>query len=170
MVPTRGAYGRPVTDDLRLRPVREDDLVEFFVHQLDPEASRMAAFGAEDPTDRRAFAAHWVRILTGPENLSRTVTVDGAVVGHVLAFPSGDDIEVSYWIDRAHWGRGYATRALTALLREVTRRPLYARTATDNAASLTVLRRCGFVVRSTERAYAPGRGHEIDEYVLELPA
>ncbi|MBQ1051051.1 GNAT family N-acetyltransferase [Micromonospora sp. C51] len=158
-----------MTDDLRLRPVREDDLVEFFVHQLDPEANRMAAFGAEDPTDRRAFAAHWVRILTGPENLARTVTVDDTVVGHVLAFPVDDAFEVSYWIDRPHWGRGYATRALATLLREVTRRPLFARTATDNAASLTVLRRCGFVVRGTDRAYAPGRGHEIDEYVLELP-
>ncbi|WP_346776050.1 GNAT family N-acetyltransferase [Micromonospora sp. HNM0581] len=159
-----------MTDDLRIRPVREDDLVEFFVHQLDPTASWMAAFGAEDPTDRRAFAAHWVRILTGGENLARTVTVDGAVVGHVLAFPVGETIEVSYWIDPACWGRGYATRALAALLREVTRRPLFARTATDNAGSLTVLRRCGFVVRETGRGYAPGRGHEIDEYVLELPA
>ncbi|NGM11184.1 GNAT family N-acetyltransferase [Verrucosispora sp. WMMA2044] len=159
-----------MTHDLRLRPVREDDLVEFFTHQLDPEASRMAAFGAADPTDRRAFAAHWVRILTGPDNLARTVTVDGTVVGHVLAFPVGDEFEVSYWIDRAHWGRGYATRALTALLREVTRRPLFARTVTDNAASLAVLRRCGFVVRGTDRAYAPGRGHDVDEYVLELPA
>ncbi|MBX7267835.1 GNAT family N-acetyltransferase [Micromonospora sp. Llam7] len=158
-----------MTDDLRLRPVGEDDLVEFFAHQLDPEANRMAAFGAADPTDRRAFAAHWVRILTDPENLARTVTVDGTVVGHVLAFPVGDRTEVSYWIDRARWGRGYATRALAALLREVARRPLHARAATDNAASLAVLRRCGFVVRGTDRGYAPGRGHEVEEYVLELP-
>nr|WP_230416612.1 GNAT family N-acetyltransferase [Micromonospora tarapacensis] len=154
---------------MRLRPVGEDDLVEFFAHQLDPEANRMAAFGAADPTDRRAFAAHWVRILTDPENLARTVTVDGTVVGHVLAFPVGDRTEVSYWIDRARWGRGYATRALAALLREVARRPLHARAATDNAASLAVLRRCGFVVRGTDRGYAPGRGHEVEEYVLELP-
>jgi RimJ/RimL family protein N-acetyltransferase len=159
-----------VTDDLRLRPVGEDDLLEFFAHQLDPEANRMAAFGASDPADRRAFAAHWVRILTDPAIVARTVTVDGTVVGHVLAFPAGDRTEVSYWIDRAYWGRGHATGALAALLREVRHRPLFARAATDNAASLAVLRRCGFVVRGTDRAYAPGRGHDIDEYVLELPA
>ncbi|MDG4798412.1 GNAT family protein [Micromonospora sp. WMMD1082] len=158
-----------MTDDLRLRPVGEDDLLEFFAHQLDPEANRIAAFGAPDPTDRRAFAAHWVRILTDPQIVARTVTVDGTVVGHVLAFPVGDRTEVSYWIDRARWGRGYATRALAALLREVPRRPLYARAATDNVASLAVLRRCGFVVRGTDRGYAPGRGHVVDEYVLELP-
>lgn len=163
------AYGRPVPDDLRLRPVGEDDLVEFFAQQLDPEANRMAAFGAPDPTDRRAFAAHWVRILTDPRIVARTVTVDDEVVGHVLAFPVGDRTEVGYWIDRSRWSRGYATRALAALLREVTHRPLYARTATDNAASLAVLRKCGFVVRDTDRAYAPARGHDVDEYVLELP-
>lgn len=159
-----------MSDDLRLRAVAEDDLPEFYAHQLDAEASRMAAFGAADPADPRAFAAHWVRILTGPQNVARTVTVDGVVVGHVLAFPADGRTEVSYWIDPARWGRGYATRALAALLREVTRRPLYARAVTDNVASLTVLRRCGFVVRSTERAYAPGRGEEVDEYLLELPA
>ena len=159
----------PVTDDLRLRPVGEDDLPEFYAHQLDPEANRMAAFGAPDPTDRRAFAAHWVRILTDPEIVSRTVTVDGEVIGHVLTFPADGRTEVSYWIDRSRWGRGYGTHALGALLREVTRRPLYARAAADNVASLAVLRRCGFLVRGTDRAYAPGRGHEVDEYVLELP-
>ncbi|GIJ27077.1 N-acetyltransferase [Micromonospora qiuiae] len=158
-----------MTDDLRLRPVGEDDLPEFFAHQLDPVANRMAAFGAPDPTDRRAFAAHWARILTDPQIVARTVTVDGEVVGHVLAFPAAGRTEVSYWIDRSRWGRGYASRSLAALLREVTRRPLYARTAVDNAASLAVLHRCGFVVRGTDRAYAPGRGHEIDEYLLELP-
>ncbi|RIV37724.1 GNAT family N-acetyltransferase [Micromonospora radicis] len=159
-----------MSDDLRLRAVSEDDLPEFYTHQLDPEANRMAAFGPTDPADPRAFAAHWVRILTGPHNVARTVTVDGAVVGYVLAFPADGRTEVSYWIDRQRWGRGYATRALTALLSEVIRRPLHARAATDNVASLAVLRHCGFVVRGTDRAYAPARGHEVDEYVLELPA
>lgn len=144
--------------------------MEFYVHQLDPEANRMAAFGAVDPADPRGFAAHWVRILTDPAIVARTVTVDDVVVGHVLAFPVGERTEVSYWIDRTRWGRGYATRALAALVREVRHRPLVARAATDNTASLAVLRRCGFVVRGTDRAYAPGRGHEVDEYVLELPA
>ncbi|QOC92538.1 GNAT family N-acetyltransferase [Micromonospora craniellae] len=159
-----------MTDDLRLRPVAEDDLPEFFAHQLDPEANRMAAFGARDPGDRRAFAAHWVRILADPDIVARTVTVDGAVVGYVLAFPAAGRTEVSYWIDPARWGRGHATRALVALLGEVTRRPLYARTAVDNVASLAVLRRSGFAIRDTDRGYAPGRGHDVDEYVLELPA
>jgi RimJ/RimL family protein N-acetyltransferase len=159
-----------MTDDLRLRPVGEDDLPEFYAHQLDLEANRMAAFGPADPADPRVFAARWVRILTDPDIVARTATVGDTVVGYVLAFPVGDRTEVSYWIDPARWGRGHATRALGALLEEVTRRPLHARAAVDNAGSLTVLRRCGFVVRGTDRGYAPARDQEVDEYVLELPA
>ncbi|WBB69609.1 GNAT family N-acetyltransferase [Micromonospora sp. WMMD812] len=156
--------------DLRLRPVRDDDLPEFYRHQRDPVAVRMAAFTAEDPDDRAEFAAHWQRVRSDPKIVTRTVTVDGAVVGYVAAFPVGERTEVSYWIDRAHWGRGHATAALDALLRELPQRPVHARAAKDNLGSLAVLRKCGFVVRGEDRGYAPGRGQEVEEYVLELPA
>ncbi|MET8234596.1 GNAT family N-acetyltransferase [Micromonospora sp. NPDC005298] len=158
-----------MTSDLRLRPVREDDLVEFFLYQQDPEATRMAAFVAEDPTDRREFARHWARVLTNPANLVRTVEVDGDVVGYVSAFPVGDQTEVSYWIDPQRWGRGHATAALAALLRELPR-PVRARAAKDNAASLAVLRKCGFVVVGEDSGYANGRGEDVQEWLLELPA
>jgi hypothetical protein len=45
----------PLTDSVLLRDVEEDDLPVFFEHQLDPEATRMAAFSARD---RKAFLAH----------------------------------------------------------------------------------------------------------------
>ncbi|MFI6263116.1 GNAT family N-acetyltransferase [Micromonospora sp. NPDC051006] len=159
-----------MTADLRLRPVRDDDLPEFYRNQLDPEAIRMAAFTPDDPADRQAFADHWQRVRTDPAMVSRTVTVDGQVVGYVLAFPVGERTEVSYWIDRRQWGRGYATRALGALLAELPQRPLHARAAKDNLGSLAVLRKCGFVIRGEDHAYAAGRGHDVQEYVLELPA
>jgi RimJ/RimL family protein N-acetyltransferase len=159
-----------VTAEVRLRPVRDSDLPEFFRHQLDPQAAWMAAFGAGDPEDRGAFDAHWHRIRTDPGLLARTVTVADRVVGHVLAFPVADRTEVSYWIDPTRWGRGYATAALTALLRELPRRPLHARAATDNPASLAVLGRCGFVIRGRDRGYSPYRRVEVEEYVLELTA
>jgi len=53
---------------------------------------------------------------------------------------------VGYWIARAHWGRGLATRALTLLLGEVAIRPLHARVARTNVASIRVLERCGFTI------------------------
>ncbi|WP_433651626.1 GNAT family N-acetyltransferase [Micromonospora zamorensis] len=158
-----------MTSDLRLRPVLEDDLVEFFLFQQDPQANRMAAFVAKDPSDRREFARHWARVLTNPANRVRTVEVDGEVVGYVSAFPVGDQTEVSYWIDRERWSRGHATAALAALLRELPR-PVHARAAKDNAASLAVLRKCGFVVVGEDSGYANGRGEDVEEWLLELPA
>jgi RimJ/RimL family protein N-acetyltransferase len=44
--------------------------------------------------------------------------------------------EVTYWIDRACWGQGIATRALGLLLEEISVRPIRARAASDNVGSL----------------------------------
>jgi GNAT superfamily N-acetyltransferase len=57
-----------------------------------------------------------------------------------------DQDHVGYWIDRAYWGRGIASRVLHLLLQEVAKRPLVATAATSNRASLRVLQKCGFVV------------------------
>jgi RimJ/RimL family protein N-acetyltransferase len=159
-----------VTSEVRLRPVRDDDLPAFFVHEQDPQANWMAAFGPEDPADRDAFDAHWARIRADECIVPRTVIVDGEVVGRVIAFPVAGQTEVSYWIDPARWGRGHATAALAALLHELPQRPVHARAAKDNPASLAVLRKCGFVVVGEDSGYADGRGAEVAEYVLELAA
>ncbi len=161
---------RAVTADVSLRPVRDDDLPHFFAHEQDPEAAWMAAFGPADPTDRAVFDAHWARIRADPTVVNRTVVADGAVVGHVAAFPVDGHTEVSYWIDPRRWGRGHATAALTALLRELPHRPLRARAAKDNRASLAVLRKCGFVIVGEDSGFADGRGVEVEEWLLELPA
>lgn len=161
---------RRVTSDVRLRPVRDADLPEFFAHQQDPQANWMAAFGPADPADRAAFDAHWARIRADPRIVNRTAVAGGEVVGHVAAFPVDDRTEVSYWIDPRRWGRGHATAALAALLRELPQRPVHARAAKDNRASLAVLRKCGFVVVGEDSGYANGRGAEVEEWVLELPA
>ncbi len=46
-----------------LREVQAEALPLFFEHQQDPEANYVAAFTAKDPTDQRAFMAHWTRIF-----------------------------------------------------------------------------------------------------------
>jgi RimJ/RimL family protein N-acetyltransferase len=76
--------------------------------------------------------------------------------------------EVSYWLDKAYWGRGIATSALSAFLLLIQERPVYARVATDNAASLRVLEKCGFVRIGTNRDFANARGQEIEEVLLQL--
>ncbi|TLS42582.1 GNAT family N-acetyltransferase [Streptomyces montanus] len=151
-----------------LRKVHDSDLPVFFRLMNDPDSLRMAAFTAKDPADRDAFDAHWARIRSSPDVVQRTVLVDGDVVGNAAVYGDPGEREVTYWIDRAYWGRGIATRALRALLAEVPERPLRARAAADNAGSRRVLEKCGFRVTGHERGYANARGAEIDEVVLTL--
>lgn len=154
--------------DIVLRAVRDGDLPVFFRHMSDPESNRMAAFTSEDPTDRAAFDAHWARIRAS-DAVIRTVVADGIVVGHTAVYGPPQEREVTYVVDRAHWGRGIATSALRALLEEVPVRPLHARAAADNTGSIRVLEKCGFVVTGRDRGFANARGEETDEVLLTLP-
>ncbi|MER7488520.1 GNAT family N-acetyltransferase [Streptomyces sp. NPDC126497] len=154
--------------DITLRPVHDSDLPVFYRQLNDPEALRMAAFTPEDPADRDRFDAHWAHLRDSPESVVRTVLGDGDVVGHASVYGEAGEREVTYWVDRTHWGRGIATAALRALLAEVGERPLYARVAADNAGSRRVLERCGFELSGRATAYAPARGAEVDELVLAL--
>ena len=155
--------------DVVLREVHDSDLPVFFRQMNDPEALRMAAFTPKDPADRDAFDAHWKRIRAS-EDVLRTVLVDGDVVGSAAVYGEPGEREVTYWIDRAHWGRGIATAALRELVAQVPERPLYARAAADNAGSLRVLQKCGFRVTARASGFANARGAEIDEFVLALDA
>jgi RimJ/RimL family protein N-acetyltransferase len=156
--------------DILLREVTEDDVAIFFVQQQDSAANWMAAFTAKDPTDWAAFAAKWAKIFSDRTSMAKTIVWDGCVAGNVGSFiaPWSGQREVTYWVGRDFWGRGVATRALTAFVGELVERPLYARTAEDNLASLRVLEKCGFVVIGREKGFANARGTEIEEVVLEL--
>ncbi|WUJ19746.1 GNAT family N-acetyltransferase [Streptomyces sp. NBC_00390] len=152
---------------ITLREVHDTDLPVFFRHMNDPESNRIAAFTSEDPSDRAAFEAHWARIRAS-EDVIRTVLADGVVVGHTAVYGPPDFREVTYFIDRAYWGRGVATAALSGLLDVVPTRPLHARAAADNKGSVRVLEKCGFTVTGHDRGFANARGEEIDELVLTL--
>jgi RimJ/RimL family protein N-acetyltransferase len=90
------------------------------------------------------------------------------VAGNIVCFPREGKREVGYWLGQAYWGRGIATAALAALLREVTERPLYARVARTNVGSIRVLEKCGFTTIGSETHADEATGEEIDEALLEL--
>jgi RimJ/RimL family protein N-acetyltransferase len=151
-----------------LRPVHKSDLDALFRQWSDPESVRMAAFTPEDPDDRQRFDAHMVRVMKSPENTLRAITWEGELVGSISSFVVEGQTELTYWIDRAVWGRGIASRALSLFLEVVRIRPLYARAASDNAGSLRVLEKTGFRIIDTEVSFAPARGAEIEETILQL--
>jgi len=130
----------------------------------------MAAFGGADLDSPDSFQVHWERMLGDRAVLARTVLWNGRIVGAVLQFPLFQKPSVAYSIDRGFWGRGIATRALSAFLKECPVRPLYARVATDNLASQRVLEKCGFTISGSGRGFARFRGAEIEELVYRLLA
>ena len=101
---------------VELRAVEDADLDGLFDQMRDPEAVWMAAFTARDPNDRTAFDAHMARVRSAPDTTLRAVTYDGHLVGSIGSFVVEGHTEVTYWIDRAAWGRGIASRALALFL------------------------------------------------------
>lgn len=151
-----------------LHPVEAADLDAIFEQMRDPESVRMAAFTAEDPSDRGAFDAHIAKIMSMDDVTFQAILCDSQLVGTIGRFLSEGVTEVTYWIDRSRWGQGIATRALDLLLAEIPVRPIRARVASDNVASLKVLQKAGFRPIGTEVSFASGRAADIEETILEL--
>jgi RimJ/RimL family protein N-acetyltransferase len=157
----------PSAGGVTLRDVEENDLAIFFEFQKEPEANQMAAFTALDPTDREAFLNKWrSKILGDASVIKKTILFEGRVAGNVMSYALSGKREVCYWIGKEFWGKGIATSALTQFLDSLQERPLHARAAKDNVASLRVLEKCGFARTGVDRGFANGRGVEIDEVVL----
>jgi len=129
--------------DIRLRPVEAADLPTLYRHQHDPDANRMAV---ANPRDAEAFHAHWATVLADPTAISKAILADDVLVGRIGCFKTDGLDAVGYWIGREFWGRGFAKRAIALLLEDVPIRPLHARAAKSNVASIRVLQRCGFAV------------------------
>ena len=159
-----------MTSDVLLRDVTEADLPIFFEQQRDPAANQMAAFTAKDPADREAFTAKWAKILGDDTVTKKAILVNGQVAGSVSSFVAhwSGQLELTYWLGREYWGRGIATKALTAFLGHLKARPVYARAAKDNIASIRVLAKCGFTISGHDKGFANARGEEVEEVVLRL--
>ena len=115
-------------ESIRLRPVQPADLPHMYDMQLDPESNRMAV---TIPRTVEAFGSHWAKILDDPGITARAILVGEALVGNISCFPMDGQDHVGYWIDRAYWGLGIASRVLHLLLEEVVTRPLVASAATS---------------------------------------
>jgi RimJ/RimL family protein N-acetyltransferase len=150
--------------NVSLRDVQESDLAILYAHQLDPEATRMAAFPSRDWD---AFRAHWAKIRTSLTGTIQTVVCDGSVAGNIGCWEDSGEKLIGYWIGREYWGKGVATAALSEFLKRMADRPLVARVARHNAASIRVLEKCGFTSAGEEEFTLPDGARDV-EYIMKL--
>jgi len=136
-----------------------------FEHQRDPDANRMAAFPARD---REAFMSHWAKILADEAIIKKAIVFGGQVAGNVVSFELDGEREVGYWIGRSFWGQGIASEALSLFLHHDPTRPLYARVAKHNVASLRVLDRCGFRVSNDDDGWINPASIRVEGVLLTL--
>ncbi len=149
---------------ITLREVAQEDLPIFFEHQLDAEATRMAAFPSRD---RDAFMAHWAKIMrkeTNPTGILKTILADDTVAGNIVYWEAAGKPNIGYWLGKTHWGKGIASAALAQFLTKIESRPVYAHVAKHNFASIRVLQKCGFQLVPEN----VGDGDDGEELVMEL--
>jgi RimJ/RimL family protein N-acetyltransferase len=147
-----------------IRDVRESDLPLFFLHQLDPDANSL--FNSQTVV-REEFMAHWQLIKQDAGKIAKTVVADGKVAGYFISWEQFGKRLVGFWLGKEFSGRGVATAGLSRFLSEVKPRPLHARVAKQNLASMRVLHRSGFAVHE-EGQFMNMCGEIREEFILLL--
>lgn len=161
----------PLPSSVTLRRMQEDDIPMLLAMESDPEVMRYSTGVKPADEARRQELLAWLR-----EPLTRlghwAITVDGAAVGWVSLVPLAgtDSIQLAYRLQRAAWGKGYASQAAKQLCeyawRETEVSELVAVVWPDNQASVRVLEKLGFAFRSRECHY----DRETIVYALPRPA
>lgn len=159
------------TERLLLRPPAASDATRIVEIAGDWEVARCLGriphpYG---PSDVRDFLEHTVpRELVWAILLRQSAWLIG-VLG-LSPRPDATCAELGYYIDRAFWGRGYATEAVRVIVRYGFERCGYQKLISayfaDNPASGRVLAKAGFVITRTAMRHCLAEG--FDKAAIEL--
>lgn len=135
------------TERLILRPLTENDANDVFEWAGDPIVNKYMPYPVhKSPVTVR----EWISSIK-PENneFGFVLKETGKVIGSGNIRPESEtQYTVGYNINRAYWGKGYATEAASAMIRwahdTLGIQEFTAQHATANTASGNVLRKCGF--------------------------
>ncbi|KAL5209049.1 hypothetical protein ABZP36_004672 [Zizania latifolia] len=158
--------------DVSLREFTEADAEALFEWASDPRVVRFQRRDAYAHVDeaRRYIIDHVL-----PHPWYRAICVAGAdrPVGSISVKPTECRASVGYRVAHAHWGRGVATRAVSAAAAEVFAEwPWLARLEAiadvENPASQRVLEKAGFTREGVLRRYVVLKGRPRDMVVFSL--
>ncbi len=135
---------------VRLRPWRADDLDRYFTLLSDPVVWKTLTDPYPDPFTRDVARDLLTVASMATHHTVRAVLANEEPVGQVRLFHGTAEVqtlapEISYWIGRPYWGRGYARAAVQQILAaHAQAATVTARVHMTNFASRKVLERTGF--------------------------
>ena len=169
-----------VTDRLRLRRYRLDDLEPTLAYYSDPAVARYIPW---EPWSRDEAEEHLQRRiertgLGGPDDvLSLVVEREGRVIGDVVLWPADDTFErgeMGWAFHPATTGRGYATEAVRALIGVAFgvygMRRVIAQLDARNTSSARLCRRVGMTKEAHLRQDHWSKGEWTDNVIYGLLA
>lgn len=156
-----------------VRPWRSADAEALVRHANNPHVAMQLRDRFPHPYTRGDAAAFLKHANTADPPINFAIEVEVAAVGGI-GFSPGTDIEryaaeIGYWLGEAYWGRGIVTDALILVSdyafasRNLLR--LFALPFADNAASIRVLEKAGYVREGTLRASSVKFGEPRDQAV-----
>jgi len=125
---------------------------------------------------RQSDAENWIAgTKADPDSETYLITLaDGAVIGGCgFDMHDGPSPEIGYWLGAKHWGKGYATEAVRALIdhafTDLGHEALQSSVRVTNPGSRRVLEKCGFQWTGVGlcRIRALGSSVPVDRFRLE---
>lgn len=160
--------------DLSVRSWRKDDLLALLRHANNPKVAANLRDQFPHPYTRRDGIDYLDYARSQEPEVSFAIEFDGVAVGGV-GFHLGRDIsrlstEMGYWLGEEFWGRGFATRAVTAMsewsFSNYKLNRVFAFVFSHNAASIRVLEKAGFEREGLLRRSAIKNGEIIDQVLF----
>ena len=162
-------------DEQNLEPLLSVAVAESEPDEVMPPVEAPAGWSQARRDAFREFHRASFGGLAGPtRNLMYAIVQDGDVVG-MIRMGRGDEpgiLETGMWLGKSTRGQGIGLIALRLLLAEAVQagaRRVVAETRTDNAAALSLLRRCGAVLGQNGSTVRAEIRLAVDEDPSDIP-
>ncbi|MBB3946362.1 RimJ/RimL family protein N-acetyltransferase [Rhizobium skierniewicense] len=174
-ITTQSAPSVLETDRLVLRPQSLSDAGSIAKSLSDFRVTRMLA--SVPAPYYKQDALEWLILRTAgnsPDWHFAITCGDDTLIGVVSIERLRDAWRLGYWLDRAHWGKGYMTEAVAGVIecffQHMPNEVLYSGMFADNAASLRVQNKLGFQIIGCHEIYAVARASMVTHLDTALTA